>query len=315
MNTRHLVDPELLPFIDASPSWQLSTATLASVREMMEQLYGANATGAKPDREIKIAGNAGTPDVSLLVFTPAGPTRIRPAIYHMHGGGMVLGKAVNMSERIREYVALNDVVVVSVEYRLAPETAFPGPIEDCYAGLVWLFANAPSLGVDPARIAVMGESAGGGLAAALALLARDRNTVRPCAQILVYPMLEHRTGGPDDPHPNEITGQFSWSRESNQYGWASMQGSYNLADDRIGHFSPSRASDLRDLPPAFIGVGALDLFMEEDVDYARRLVRRGVAVECHVYPGAIHGFDFMPSALERQFVADRTRAIGRLLRV
>lgn len=197
------------------------------------------------------------------------------------------------------------LVVISVGYRLAPETPFPGPQEDCYAALAWLFNQAETLDIDPDRIVVSGDSAGGGLAAALALMVRDRGAYRLAGQVLTYPMLDHRTGGADDPHPDPRTGEFVWTRQRNRYAWAYLRGVDPIDEARIGWFSPACADDLTNLPPAWLGVGELDLFRGECAGYARRLTDAGVAVELVTYPGAIHGFNGVPEAqVSRRYCAD-----------
>jgi triacylglycerol lipase len=317
MTTRPLVDPELLPMIDGPPLADLTTSPLSVFREGLARIYAALAP-PPPDgvsqRMVTVAGPGGP--LGLFVTTPtAKAAGLRPAILHVHGGGLVLGAADLGAAALGQRALDHDAVVVSVDYRLAPETPFPGPLEDCYAGLQWLFAEASALGVDPARVALLGESAGGGLAAALALLARDRGGRQPAGQVLVYPMLDHRTGTAAEPSPNPLVGEFGWTRAYNVFGWTAMRGAYAGDDGRIGHFSPSHAADLAGLPPAVIATGALDLFLEENIDYARRLMRAGVPAELHVYPGAIHAFDLMAhAAVARQFAADRRRALDRFLR-
>ena len=252
--------------------------------------------------------------VRVLIFTPPGERR-RPAILHIHGGGMVIGSAHGFRRGAAAIAMAADAVVVSVDYRLAPETPFPGPQEDCYAALLWLFANADVLGVDPARIAIAGESAGAGLAAAVALMARDCGAPTPSAQILTYPMLDHRTGGPDCLWNNPMTGEFVWTRAHNRFGWDALQGDYALDDERIGWFSPARATDLSGLPPTWIGVGSLDLFLDENFDYARRLIASGVPTEFHCYAGAPHGFNILAAtqvsqALNRDLIAATRRLLS-----
>jgi acetyl esterase/lipase len=205
------------------------------------------------------------------------------------------------------------VVVVAVNYRLAPETAFPGAIEDCYAALDWIHEQAAELGIDRERVIVMGESAGGGLAAALAQLVRDRGTPMLAAQVLIYPMLDPRTGTDEAPADNPLSGEFVWPRRHNRFGWAALRGDQDIPAERLGHFGPALAGDLASLPPTFIAVGALDLFVEEDAAYALRLGRAGNAVELHVYPGGIHGFDYVDSSIARQYRADLRAALARLL--
>lgn len=313
MRTRHLVDSELLPLIDGDVKLELSDAKLAEMRALLPMFY---ATGPSPATvaHVSAPGGANQPDVTLVVHTPRGEARVRPGILYIHGGGMVLGDAV-MRQGIDGARAVDwDCVMVCVDYRLAPETRFPGAIEDCYAALTWMAQNAERLGVDTNRIAVMGDSAGGGLAASLAQLARDRGGPFLAAQILIYPMLDWRTGTDDDPNPNPSTGEFAWTRESNRYGWSALRGDYAAADARAGHFSAALAKYLVDLPPTFIATGTLDLFFEEIVEYARRLNRAGVPVELHSYPGAIHGFDILPdAAVTGQFHADLDRAVRRAL--
>jgi acetyl esterase/lipase len=208
----------------------------------------------------------------------------------------------------------HDCVIVSVDYRLAPETPFPGPQEDNYGALLWLVDHAGELGVDPPRIVVMGGSAGGGLAASLTLMARDRGGPSLAGQVLIYPMLDWRTGGADDPYRNRHTGEFIWTREKNRFGWAALRGDYQPTDERKHWFSPALAETLADLPPAYIATGALDLFLDENLDYARRLIDCGVRTELHVYPGAIHAFDMVPDTdLGDQAAMDMKRALARLL--
>jgi acetyl esterase/lipase len=219
-----------------------------------------------------------------------------------------------MPQSAASLAAVLNIPVASVEYRLAPEAPFPRPQEDCYSALIWLDANSGALGIDPARIGITGESAGGGLAAAVALMSRDRGGPKLAAQLLVYPMLDHRVGGLDDPWCNRHTGEFVWTRKTNQFGWESLRGNYVPQDAAKGWFSPSLADDLSGLPPTWIGVGNLDLFFDENLDYARRLVDAGVAVELHAYPGAFHGFNIMAEAsVTKSFAQDLRHAALRLL--
>jgi acetyl esterase/lipase len=203
-------------------------------------------------------------------------------------------------------------VAVSVDYRLAPEHPFPAPVEDCYAGLKWLFAHAGELGVEPSRIAIAGASGGGGLCAGLALMARDRREVKVAFQLLVYPMIDDRNVTPAS---YAITDPRMWNRESNRLGWKAYLGRDGGGADVSPYAAASRASDLTNLPPAYMPVGALDLFVDENIEYAQRLVQAGVPTELHVYPGAFHGFDmFAPSAaVSKQFKADRDNALRRAL--
>lgn len=313
MSTRHLVDPELLPMIDMMAEFRVDRHSLTQLRAMRGELFGLVAPETPPE-VVHISGPEGAPAVPLRISRPPGAATGRPAIYHIHGGGFVIGDAEMGDLAARIMADRHDALVASVDYRLAPETPFPGPIEDCYAGLAWLIAHAQPLGIDVERIVIMGESAGGGLAAALALMARDRGGPMIAGQMLIYPMLDHRTGGDADPYSNERAGEFGWTRASNRFGWASMRGVGTLNDSRAHHFSPSLADDLAGLPPAFVAVGALDLFVDEDIDYARRLIAAGVPTELHVYPGAPHGFNVMAdAAVSRRFARDLDDAMARML--
>jgi len=310
--SRHLVDPQIAPMLDM-PSLDLTAEALPEIRA--NPLF----TGAEvPPPPFPVteayAPVQGGPDVRLVVIAPPSGTKDRGAVLHIHGGGMVVGTADRAVADKPLLAVEHDCVVVSVDYRLAPETPFPGPQEDNYAALLWLAANAAAIDVDPARIVVMGESAGGGLAASLALMARDRGGPKPAGQVLIYPMLDWRTGGPEDRYRNRHTGEFVWTREKNRFGWEALRGGYRPTDARKAWFSPALADDLASLPPAYLSTGALDLFLDEDLDYARRLIDCGVPTELHVYPGAIHAFEMVPdTTLAEQAAMDLRRGLGRLL--
>ena len=284
--TAHLLDPELLPFVQAMPPADLND--IAGMRNAILEQFSSSGDQSFTVRLAKGRGDA--PDVEVYVFNAAQPGAKNPAVLHIHGGGMVCGSATTASFTAPSIVQAIGAVVVSVEYRLSPETPFPGPQEDCYAALAWLFDNADELGVDRERVIVMGESGGGGLAAALTLMARDRDEFRLKGQVLIFPMLDHRTGGDDDRWKNPITGEFVWTREANQIGWKALQSDYGVDDERRGWFSPALAENLSALPPTYISTGALDLFLDENLDYARRLIRCGTRVDLNVYAGAPHGF-------------------------
>ena len=313
MNSRHLIDPEVLPMLELLPSVELNLETLAQLREVAPFADVALAPEQIPE-VVHVPGPDGAPDVALRIFKPRAPRATRPAIFHIHGGGYVSGSAAMMDLANVSRAAEHDAVVASVEYRLAPEDRFPAAIEDCYAGLRWLADNAVRLGVDPNRIAIMGESAGGGLAAALALLARDRGGPGISAQFLIYPMLDHRTGGADDVRQNDTVGEFVWTRRHNQFGWSCLRGKQNIDADRIPYFSPSLATNVAGLPRCYMAAGSLDLFFEENIEYAVRLVRAGTAVEIHSYAGGIHSFDLVPeAAVSRCFAADLANCLKRWL--
>ncbi len=241
-----------------------------------------------PVEKRTIPGAKGQPDLTFQLINAA-PGEARAAIVDMHGGGFIMGDAMGDVAGLQDICAELGTVAISVEYRLAPETTWAGSVEDNYAALKWLHANAASVGADPARIAVMGGSAGGGHAALLAITARDRGEVPIAFQCLIYPMLDDRTGT-SRKMPDHV-GKLVWTPESNRFGWKSFLGQEPGRAKAPKGSVPARLADLSGLPPAFIGVGSLDLFHDEDVEYARRLNRAGVGCELIVIPGAFHGFD------------------------
>ena len=312
MNTRDLVDPEVAPLLDVLPGFDFTLDNIIRYRaEIARMSDGAIGFGPVP-RVQAVPGHEGAPPVVLYIFDPVDAAAKRPGILHIHGGGMVLGSAKISSLSLGPIIEQTGAVAVSVEYRLAPETPFPGPLHDCYAGLQWMVAHSEELRIDPRRIIILGDSAGGGLAAAVALMARDLGEIHLAGQVLVYPMIDHRTGGPVDSWSSPVVGEFIWTRANNQFGWDCLRGNYRVGDARKGLFSPSLAEDLALLPPTFISVGALDLFVHEDAEYARRLTAARVPVEFHMYPGAPHAFDLMPAArVTLQANRDKMDAIRR----
>jgi acetyl esterase/lipase len=256
-----------------------------------------------------VPGSKGAPNVKLHVAGHS-PGASKPAILHIHGGGYVLMSGAITQAEI-ELVNKLDCVVVSVEYRLAPETRFPGSLEDNYAALRWMNENAKHLGIDTTRIAVKGESAGGGHAAMITLAVRERKEFAFCQQILIYPMLDDRTGSARAEPP--YLGYYVWTPQSNRFGWTSLLGVPAGSETVPIGSVPARAANLAELPPAFIGVGSIDLFAAEDVEYSRRLLEAGVPTELIVIPGGYHGFDiFCPDApLSVQFKSMWIEALRR----
>jgi acetyl esterase/lipase len=270
--------------------------------------------GAFEVEDRTVPGPQGSPDISLLICRPTAPApdRPRPVVYHVHGGGMVIG-----NNRVGVDVALDwgrelDMIVVSVEYRLAPEHPHPAPFEDVYAGLLWTAEHAKELGGDPERILIAGASAGGGLTAALALLLRDRGGPRPIGQLLMCPMLDDRN---DTPSSRQMAGLGVWDRVSNETGWTALLGERRGGPDVSPYAAPARAEDLSGLPPAFLDVGSAETFRDEVVAYASRIWQAGGVAELHVWPGGFHGFDgFAPqAALSRTARAAHLDWLRRLL--
>lgn len=301
-----LVDPELRPIAPMIMRYMSNGPPLS--RETLAQARATNPDMARPllpdtpYEQRRVPGAVGQPDVSILIVN-AKSEGARPAILHMHGGGFVMGNARLSLPALQALCAALDCAAISVDYRLAPETTYVGSIEDNYAGLKWLHANAASIGVDPGRIAVMGESAGGGHAALLAIAARDRGEIPIVFQSLIYPMLDDRTGT-SRRMPVHV-GQLVWTSERNRFGWESFLGTTPGRRIAPRGAAPARVENLSGLPPAWIGVGSLDLFCDEDIDYAQRLNAAGVPAELLVVPGAFHGFDGLPAPTR---IADRFNA-------
>jgi acetyl esterase/lipase len=268
--------------------------------------------GAFEVEERAVPGPEGAPDISLLICRPTGAPGPRPVVYHTHGGGMVLGNNRLGMDVTMDWAAELGLVVVSVEYRLAPEHPHPAPVEDCYAGLLWTAEHAKEIGGDPDRIILAGGSAGGGLTAAIALLARDQKGPRAIGQVLLCPMLDDRN---DTPSAHQMAGIGIWDRTANETGWAALLGDARGTADVSPYAAPARADDLSGLPPAFIDVGSAETFRDEDVAYASRIWQAGGQAELHVWPGGFHAFDGLApqAALSQDARAARLRWLRRLL--
>lgn len=235
------------------------------------------------------------------------------AVLYLHGGGMIfsLDHVGQMYEiAVRRYVAAAGVPMLVVDYRVAPEHPHPTPVEDCYAALQWLAGQADSLLFDPARLAVMGDSAGGGLAAGVCLMARDRGGPAVAQQLLVYPMLDDRQSPPD----SAVLGFLTWTYDDNLTGWGALLGENAGGEDVSPYAAPARAADLADLPDTYIDVGGLDIFRDEDINYARKLSDAGVATELHLHPGCPHAFEVLANEADvaQRAFNDRIRRLQSL---
>jgi acetyl esterase/lipase len=317
MDVAACLDPEIAAALAQSPigSIDFGTFTFETVPQIREAMANMPLVELPPtttvSREVVVPGVDG-PDPTVRVYSPPTESSGRPCIYWIHGGGYLFGSGLDVDARINRWVEDFDCVAVSIEYRLAPEDPYPAPLDDCYAGLLWTARHADELGIDPARIAVVGASAGGGLAAGLAIRARDRGEVTPCFQLLIYPMIDDtNTSG-----SSHIDGALVWSRAANDLGWSAYLGSRFGTDDIPGEAAAARVADVSGLPPAWIGVGSLDVFRDEGITYATRLLDAGITTELHVYPGACHGFEMMApaAAVAQACQRDITEALRRALR-
>ena len=310
------LDDEIRPIFEGMPRPQRDWSDIPGTRARMAEMRASLPQPVLPANvsieDRMVPGPDGDPDVLVRLYRPDGLPQPAAALYWIHGGGMIMGN-VEMNDPYCANIAdkLN-VLVASVEYRLAPEHPFPAPLEDCYAGLAWLWRSREEFGLDPDRIAIGGASAGGGLAAGVSLAARDRGEIPLCYQLLVYPMLDDRN---ETRSSHAVTDQRTWNRESNHHGWNAYLSGNAGGEDVSPYAAPARATDLAGLPPAYINVGDLDLFVDEDVAYARAMADAGVPVELHIYPGAYHGSNgAAPKAeLSRRWAADELAALGRAL--
>ena len=284
------LDPELSALVAGMPLVpELNADVLAQLRPYAAPIEPPLAGRAVEHREITIAAADGA-RIPLAIFSPAGSGRTAPApcVFWIHGGGMVMGNRYSQIDIPLEWLELLGAVVVSVDYRLAPEAGGTTLVDDCYQALSWVAGHAGELGIDPARLVVAGASAGGGLAAGVTLMARDRGAPAIAAQVLIGPMLDHRNNTTSS---RQYSGEPGvWTREMNGFGWRSVLG------DRTGgevsaYVSPALAGDLGGLPTAYIDAGSAEVFRDEDVEYAARIWAAGGQAELHVWAGGFHGFD------------------------
>lgn len=292
-----LVPRDLRPFLESFEPLPATLDSLDDIRNWPNEPVLPPPAPAVTERVIE--GPADHPGIRILIIDPNPGAKCRPALLHMHGGGYIMGSPEIIAPQLQITAQKVGCVIVSVAYRLAPETPYPGALEDNYAALKWLHRNASELGVDSLRISVGGESAGGGHAAALAIAARERNGPPISYQHLVYPMLDDRTGISKSVSPE--VGEFIWTVEHNRLGWSALLGVPAGSESVPEGSVPARVENLEGLPTTFIAVGSLDLFLSENLEYARRLTDAGVSVVTHVEPGAYHGSNkLVPEARSSQ---------------
>ncbi|MGW5421657.1 alpha/beta hydrolase [Streptomyces sp. NPDC003943] len=304
---RPALDPELHELLSDMPLMsELSADVLAHLRGLPSAPAGSLLAHRKADRrDVTVPAEDGTL-IPLSVFSPANTDRTiaAPCVYWMHGGGMVMGDRFAQIDIPLEWLDEFGAVVVSVDYRLAPEATGTALVEDCYQGLLWIAGHATELGIDPTRIVVAGASAGGGLAAGVTLLARDRGTPAIAAQMLICPMLDHRNTSTSSRQYAGTPGV--WTREMNEFGWRSVLG--GLSDGEVPEYvSPALAADLSGLPTTYVDTGSAEVFRDEDTDYATRIWAAGGQAELHVWAGGFHGFDALYPQAHISATARRTR--------
>jgi acetyl esterase/lipase len=294
------------------PTFSFGPRVVSWMRALSKRTRPARVPEGVSVEDVAVPGPEGAPEIRVRLYRPKNLQRSAPALLWIHGGGFIIGSPEQDDLSSGAYAQELGIVVAAVRYRLAPEHPFPAPLEDCYAALRWLHSQAQQLGIDPDRIAIGGASAGGGLAAGLALLAHDRNEVKPAFQLLIYPMLDDRTAVRTD-----IDGSHHrlWNQNSNVYGWRSYLAKAPGSPDASPYAAPARREDLSGLPPAWMGVGTFDLFHDEDVAYAKRLTNSGVPCDLQVVPGAFHSFDmvFRGANVARQFRQSHVAALRRAL--
>lgn len=312
----HLLDPELR---DAGLLMRRTTAafTPMTVAKLAARRAWMQSNAPPPLESVRyktqMIARSGAADVGVIVVNAAAG-RNGAGLLHLHGGGFTSSSALLSLRSVQELAATLNCTIVTVDYRLAPETIWSGSLDDNYTALLWTHAHAEELGIDRGRLAVLGESAGGGHAALLALTARDRGQVKLKFQALVYPMLDDRTGSSRLPPPH--IGYFGWNADANRFGWRSFLGCDPGGPLVPSGAVPARVSDLSGLPPTWIGVGGLDLFVDECVDYAARLNSAAVPTELLLVPGAFHGFDsFAKNAdISRRFTLAKLAVLRRALK-
>ena len=315
-----ITDPELatgLAVFEQLIPGGITLDDIPATRSFLEAFNAAMAT-QMPDipgvatSDHYAPGPDGAPDVMVRIYQPETRPAVLPALLWIHGGGFVIGNVQGDDLKAKGLALGLNCVVASVEYRLAPEHPYPAPLEDCYAALKWLAANVEQFGINRDRIAIGGASAGGGLAAGLGLLARDRGEVPVCYQLLIYPMI-------DDSNVAQASADVPdaplWTRANNLIGWRSYLAQEPGSEGVSAYAAPIRAEDVAGLPPTYIGVGTPDLFRDEDIAYAQRLMKAGVKTELHVYADGFHGFDGFAAESDaaQRFMGEQVRLLARAL--
>lgn len=313
-STAHLLDAELKSLPELLTTADMTDELLPVSREQEERVRSevqSTATDPSVSREIIMIPGQSTESVRCLLYRPTQAEPLMPAYLHIHGGGYILGNP-EMSDAMSSFLCSKlGITILSVDYRLAPEHPFPAPLDDCYSALAWLYNRAADLGIDTQRIAIGGESAGGGLAAALAILARDRGEYAICHQHLTYPMIDNLTGSEERP-ADPLTGEFVWTSKSNQYAWKKYLGDAPAIAPQV----PARLENFEGLPPMWLHTASMDLFRDENIDYAQRAIRAGVKVDLILLSGACHGWQLIPrTKMLRRYAKEYMQGLAKGLSI
>jgi len=282
------IHPELQRLAKIYPNINYNRGTAWLINTIMHLVPSSKTLDGIIVENVFISRQGADAKLRLRIYKPLSVNAPTPVLLWMHGGGYLIGKPEQDDKYVAEYVRALGIIVVSVDYRLAPKYPFPAPLEDCYSAIKWIASHAEELNIDSKRIAVGGNSAGGGLAAALAQFVFDRNEIEIAFQLLIYPMLDDRTVLRTDIDDSNC---IAWNHKSNRFGWESYLGQNAGVDNVPAYSVPARRANLSGLPPVWIGVGDLDIFHDEDAAYAERLKQANVKCESMVIPGAFHGFD------------------------
>ena len=312
LKSRHLLLNECKQVID-----ELSKKLINSnLRDFLKQLL-ENLPNVEKDEHIIIDGVEKDNKLDLYIYRPKNIQNTKtPVIYYMHGGGYIMGNATMYGTAFNYLANKHNATLISIEYRLSTKAPYPADLNDAYSGLKYIYHNADKLNIDKNNIIIMGESAGGGLTARLGLYNKDHDKIPIKGQVLIYPMLDYRTGGNNDIYKNEYAGEYIWTKELNQIGWTSLKKDQIIPEKEMLYYSPAMASveELKGLPDTFIIVGGLDLFVNECFDYANKLIQAGIPTEFFCEPGVVHAYDLLlnKSPQAARFIELRDNAVEKM---
>ena len=312
LKSRHLLLNECKQVID-----ELSKKLINSnLREVLKQLL-ENLPNVEKDEHIIIDGVEKDYKLDLYIYRPKNIQNTKtPVIYYMHGGGYIIGNATMYGTTFNYLANKHNATLISIEYRLSTKAPYPADLNDAYSGLKYIYHNADKLNIDKNNIIIMGESAGGGLTARLGLYNKDHDKIPIKGQVLIYPMLDYRTGGNNDIYKNEYAGEYIWTKELNQIGWTSLKKDQIIPEKEMLYYSPAMASveELKGLPDTFVIVGGLDLFVNECFDYANKLIQAGIPTEFFCEPGVVHAYDLLlnKSPQAARFIELRDNAVEKM---